>query len=300
MIEKIKADFFKSDSTPFESSDYYVFFGYNRHSNFKRFLDKEKFYPHIFCDSFSKITTRERNTISFDRELFLSLCKTNNILRSEIETIAIDYYTSIFKSKIKKFVIRTKEDRTSNLKMYNVPCGKYYNYSLNTSNIATDLLLCPYDLFKFCNKECPHFEYSSVGLTDEYDYYRTKIPAFYFDSVHYSKRHEFLLLLKYILENYKMSEMSKKLGEIYFQEIKGMLNEQIRIDHIRKEKTQTKKTRQLKAEFKPTQAEKDMYRKACKLYHPDKNPNGEEIFKIINKAYKEGNIALLRKYSSIT
>ncbi len=299
MTQKIKDDFFKSDSTPFESSDYYIFFGYNRHSNFKRFLDKEKFYPHIFCDSFSKITTRERNTISFDRELFLSLCETSNIVRNEIEEIAIEYYSSVFKAKIKKFIVITKENRISNLKIYNIPCGKYYNYSLNTYNIANDLLLCPYDLFKFCNKECPYFEYSRVGLTDEFDYYKTKIPAFYFDNIHYTKRHEFLLLLKYILENYKMSDMSKKLGKIYYQDIKDMLNEQIKIDHIKNEKAKNKNTHKIKAEFKPSQAEKDMYRKACKLYHPDKNPNGEEIFKIINKAYKEGNVSILKKYSSL-
>ena len=42
-----------------------------------------------------------------------------------------------------------------------------------------------------------------------------------------------------------------------------------------------------------------MYRKACKLYHPDKNPKGEEIFKIINKAYQEGDVSILKKYSTI-
>lgn len=301
MIEKIKKDFFNTiKSNPFESSYYYKFFGYTRHSSFKRFLDKEKYYPHIYCDSFSKINIRERNTISFDRKLFVQLCQINNILKKEVEDIAIEYYSFLSKSKIKHFTIRTKEDRGSTLKMYNVPCGKYYTYSLNTYNLAKDLLLCPYDVYKFCSEDCRSIEYVSVGITNEYRDYSEKFPCYYFDHTFYTERHEFLLLLTMIIENYKMSDISKQLAKIYYKDIKEMLMEQIKIDHKRNERTESKRKHREKKEFNPSKAVKDMYRKACKLYHPDKNDQGEEIFKIINKAYHEGNLSILKKYSSIT
>lgn len=300
MIEKIKKDFFnKTGFPPFESSDYYKFFGYTRHSSFKRFLDKEKYYPHIFCDSFSKINIRERGTISFDRKLFVQLCQMNNILVKEVEDICIDYYSLMSKAKIKHFVVRTKADIGSTLKMHGVPCGKYYTYSLNTYNIAKDLLLCPYDLHKFCNEDAGYFEFVSAGVTNQYGGYSHKIPYYHFDHTHYTRRHEFLALLKIIINGFKMSEISKRLAVIYYNDINEMLGEQIKIDHIKAERVKNKNLQKEKMVFNPSQSFKDMYRKACKLYHPDKNPKGEEIFKIINKAYQEGNIAILKKYSSI-
>lgn len=302
MINKIKTDFFKSIGLPpFESSDYYVFFGYTRHSSFKRFLDQEKFYPYIFCDSYSKINVRERKTISFDRELFIQLCEINNLLTKEIEDICIEYYSSKSRIRIEYFTIRKKTDALSSLEMYTVPCGKYYTYSLNTYNMAKDLLLCPYDLYKYISKELSgQFKYVSANVTNRYSDYGVKIPFFHFDHTHYNIRNEFLALVKNIADNYPMSDISKRLAELYYKDIKKMLFEQIRIDHLRSEKVENQRKQKEKKEFNPSQSVKDMYRKACKLYHPDKNPNGEEIFKIINKAYQEGNIAILKKYSSLT
>jgi hypothetical protein len=55
MIEKIRKDFFKiTNQSVFQSTDYFAFFGYSQHYNFKRFLDKEKYYPEIIFDSYSK------------------------------------------------------------------------------------------------------------------------------------------------------------------------------------------------------------------------------------------------------
>ena len=131
MIEKIKKDFYYENFwEQFQSSDYFKFFGYTRHSSFKRFLDNEKYYEHIWCESWSKINTRERNTISFDRELFVKLCQLKNILVQEVEQIAVEYYSSQFKKRILNFRVRTKADIGSPLQMYNVPMGKYYTYSL--------------------------------------------------------------------------------------------------------------------------------------------------------------------------
>jgi hypothetical protein len=296
MIEKIKSDFYKKTwNNPFESSDYYKFFGYSRHSSFKRFLDQEKYYSDIFLDSFSKINKRERNTISINRKLFVELCQINNCLVKEVEDIAIEYFSSQFKVKINYFEVRLKNNLEKHLKMRSVPCSLYYTYSLNTYNIAKDLQLCPYDLYKFCSTDCGHFEYVLAGITNQYEDYSNKIPFYHFDHTHFYHRNEFLILLEMIMKNYKMSNLSKRLAQIYYLEIKQMLIKQIRIDHLKKEKSEKAKIQKDRKEFNPSQTIKDMYRKACKLYHPDKNPKGEEIFKIINKAYHEGNIAILKK-----
>lgn len=300
MIEKIRKDFFKiTNQSVFQSTDYFAFFGYSQHYNFKRFLDKEKYYPEIIFDSYSKVNNRLVNSISISRKLFVELCQLNNCLVKEVEDICVEYYSSEFKKKISHFVVRTKSDIGSPLKMYNVPCGKYYTYSLNTYNIAKDLLLCPYDLYKFCSEDAGYFEFVSAGVTNEYSDYSKKIPCYYFDHIHYTRRHEFLALLKMIMDRFKMSDISKRLSEIYYNSIREMLREQIKIDHIKKEKVEKQRKLKEKIEFNPSQTAKDMYRKACKLYHPDKNPNGEETFKIINKAYHEGNLTILKKYSSI-
>lgn len=302
MIDKIKSDFYKhSGLDPFESADYYSFFGYSKHTNFKRFLDKEKFYPEICCESYSKVNTRTRSSISFSRKLFMELCKINNCLVKEVDEICIDYYSTQSRKRIEYFTVNTKTFKSTSLNMYNVPCGQYYTYSLNTYNLAKDLLLCPYDLYKFCSVELKnHFKYLRASVTNQFSDYYEKIPYFHFDSTNYDLRNEFLALIKMVIERYEMSDMSKRLAEIYYNEIKKMLYKQIRIDHLKNEKVEKQRKHKEKKEFAPPQLLKDMYRKACKLYHPDKNPNGEEIFKIINKAYHESDYTTLRKYSSAT
>ena len=300
MIEKIKKDFYYENFwEQFQSSDYFKFFGYTRHSSFKRFLDNEKYYEHIWCESWSKINTRERNTISFDRELFVKLCQLKNILVQEVEQIAVEYYSSQFKKRILNFRVRTKADIGSPLQMYNVPMGKYYTYSLNTYNMAKDLLLCPYDVFKFFNEESHSIRFIKAGLTNEFKADAIKIPFLSCDHTYYASRYEFLLALKLIIKKYKMSEVSKKLAAVYYGYIKEMLDEQTKIDQLKKEKYNKIKREKEKKAFNPSANVKDMYRKACKLYHPDKNPKGEEIFKIINKAYQEGDVSILKKYSTI-
>ena len=42
----------------------------------------------------------------------------------------------------------------------------------------------------------------------------------------------------------------------------------------------------LKPEANTLEAVKTAFRKACKMYHPDINPNGEELMKLINAAYE--------------
>ena len=42
----------------------------------------------------------------------------------------------------------------------------------------------------------------------------------------------------------------------------------------------------LKPESNTAEALKAAYRKACKRYHPDLNPQGEELMKLINAAYE--------------
>jgi len=298
MIHKIKKDFaYTSFMDEFQSSDYYKFFGYSRHSSFKRFLDQETFYPYIWCDSFSKINTRKRQTISFDRKLFIELCYKKNKITKEIEDIIVDYYSSDFINRIDTFKIRTKSDIGSSLKMYNVPCGKYYTYSLNTYNLSNDLLICPYEVFKFLDKENYSCSYVKTGFIKESN--NCNVPYFSFDHINFNQRHEFLAVIEFIIKNFELSHISKRLADLYYKQIKKMLLEQIKIDHLKKEKYENKKRQKEKELFTPSAEIKDMYRKACKLYHPDKNPNGEEIFKIINNAYKESNIKILKKYSTI-
>lgn len=300
MIDKIKNDFYyKGIFDEFKSSDYYTFFGYSRHSSFKRFLDQEVYYPNIWCESWGKVKERTRNAISFDRKLFLKLCQLKKCLVKEVEDIAVEYYSDDFKKRIQTFQIRKKNDDRGSLNIYNIPCGKYYTYSLNTVNLANDLLLCPYELFKFISDGGFYFEFMRCGITNEYRENYKKIPYFTFDNVKYQQRNEFLALVNIVLANFEMDHISKRLAKIYFQLIKEMLNEQIRIDHLREEKVEQKKKHRFKKVFNPSSAVKDMYRKACKLYHPDKNPEGEEIFKIINEAYHSGNVSILKKYSSI-
>jgi len=292
-IDRIKELFYmKETNYPFPSNELYMFFGFNRHNNFIRILKNDKYSSEITIKPWSKINYRSSIVYYVTRNLFYILCQKYIKDYTAITDVYFEYKQSSLKSKILNFNNHSKKEYIFRLNVYEKIKGFYYTYSLNTLNIAKDLDIDIYDLYKFCSLNfCPKYKYGSAKCTNENrNSYEASYPYYSYDNLYHNNRLVFLELLKIIKEKYDLSDFQKKIITVYIELIKQMLDKQYEYDIKEHRNTNDKKWIKYSFSFKPIltkeqQTEiKCIYRKAAMLCHPDKNMNGEETFKELNIA----------------
>lgn len=293
--ERIKELFFlEATNYPFPSNELYLFFGFTRHDNFIKFLNKKDEYSNeITCKPWENVHLRRGNVYYITRDLFYTLSQKYLKDYSIINEIYLDYKHTILKSKILVFKNYLKSEYVHRIYRNKIK-GHFYTYSLNTLNIAKDLNINVYDLFKFCSTDfCLNYGYQSAKCTNEYETkYEAAIPFYSFDHIQHENRDLFIQLLNVIKNKYKLSDFQKQILELYTKLIKQMLDKQLEYDfkeHRRGKKISTFTHKHFLT--KEQQAGmKIIYRKAAMLCHPDKNKDGEEIFKELNMANKNNNL----------
>lgn len=300
MIEEIKIKMLNTDlKHPFSSGDFFRFFNYSRHRNFKRHLDNPKFYKHLIFNDYGKVVSRTAETISMDREIFLKICKHRKIDTSGL----MDSYFQYHKDRVKKsteYFPDLKKGENHTLNMYNRPAGKYYSHSLNTINLSEAILADPFDIYKFCvtNLKWEHSAYRA-GVIDPLLYKgKDNIPFLSYDNIDIDFRLSFYNLIRLIREQYPLNKNQKELAENYSVCIKALIDKVIGIEH--KKRFNKQKAISLKAKEIPIWVDikklKASLREGAKLFHPDKNPEGLELFKEFNKHYMNRDI---KKMSSM-
>lgn len=297
-FQKIKEDFFKIDDVmPFSSNEYFSFFGFANHSTFKRFLNNEKYYSETWHYAFRKINTRKSNVFTFSRKLFLEICKLKYIDTNDFENYYLEYKEQIIKKKTSIFFNLKKASFLFGYEYFS-PAGKYFGYSINSMNLCEFIEIDHFDFIKyFCENASYSIDFYETRFKAKNNFSNLCYPYYHFNSSNFNKRNNFLLLLKKIKEDFPLTELQKKLLNIYYKYIKIMLEKQTSFEMSAKEKKESylKFKEKQKQNLKDPKV-KDLYRKLSMMYHPDKNPEGEEIFKEINEAYKNNDIITLRKY----
>jgi hypothetical protein len=291
-IDRIKELFFSTNTKyPFPSNELYIFFGFNRHDNFIRMLNKDKYNLEINRKPWEKINHRRRVVYYLTRNLFYILCQ--NFLKDydAITQIYLDYKRDIFKSKILNFIFEKRY--VFSVSMSRKIKGHYHTYKLNTLNLSGDLDINTYDLFKFCSIEfCSKYRYTSARCTHEYGFNGEAASPYYeFDDS------EFKELLKIIFKKFKLTDFQKLVIKIYSDFIKQMLDKQVEYDFKEyRRRTVTLKFNYIPNLTKEQKAEmKIIYRKAAMLCHPDKNKDGEEIFKNLNNANENNDLLKVKE-----
>ncbi|WP_318959371.1 hypothetical protein [Lishizhenia sp.] len=289
MIEEIKTSMLNVDlEFPFSSGDYFKFFNYSFHRDFKRYLDKPKFYKNLVFNEFEKVVSRSAETISMNREIFLEICKHRKIDTSEF----IDSYFQYHKERVRKsteFFPNLKKDEKHTLNMFNRPAGKYYSHSLNTINLSKAILVDPFDLYKFCVTTLKWSNAArNAGVLNSLLYTpEDNIPFLAYDSIESEYRLSYYNLLRLILEEYPLTDIQKELLVHYQSCIKELINRVVAIEH--KKRFYRDKALALKAQETPVWVDdrrlKASLRAGAKLFHPDKNPEGLELFKTFNQYY---------------
>lgn len=296
--EEIKSKFLNLENYHcFSSIRFYEFFGFKNHYNFKRFLKSEKFIGEIYLWGFEKNNERKVDTFLFSRKLFLEICKLKHIDTNDFENYYVEYKEQIIKKKTSLFFNLKKASYLFGYEYFS-PAGKYFNYSLNTMNLCEFIEIDHFDFIKyFCENASYSIDFFETNFKARNNFSNPCFPYYHFNSSNFNKRNNFLLLLKKIKEDFPLTELQKKLLNIYYKHIKIMLEKQTSFEMSAKEKKESylKFKEKQKQNLKDPKV-KDLYRKLSMMYHPDKNPEGEEIFKEINEAYKNNDIITLRKY----
>jgi hypothetical protein len=305
-IERIKELFFSTITNyPFPSSELYLFFGFSRHNNFIRVLNKEEYKSDVTIKPWEKVQQRRSGVYFITRNLFYIFCQKflkdyNNITQAYLE-----YKREALKSKILNFAFYKKPEYPK-LDICKKLKGHFYTYNLNTLNISKDLNVDVYDLFKFCSLEfCSKYDYKSARCTNEYGMDReAAYPYYSFDDIKHETRYLFIKLLETVFEKYKLTDFQKQVIKIYSGFVKLMLEKQVVFDIKEHRREKKQKTFTFYFNYKPAltkeqKAElKVIYRKAAMLCHPDKNKNGEEIFKNLNNANKNNDLQKVKEIFS--
>lgn len=296
--ERIKELMFSKETKYcFPSNELYLLFGFSRHNNFLKLLNNDKEYSkYILSKPWEKINYRKSSVYYITRELFFLLYHRYFTDCNFVDGLFLDYKTTLLKSKIEKFEYYSKHAYIPNSAVITKIKGHFYTYNLNTLNIANELNIDAYDLFKFCSTEfCNKVGYERAQCTNAYGHkYEAAIPYYSFDHIYHEKRHLFIELLNILKTKYKLTDFQKQLLHLYSSLIKKMLEKQLEFDI--KEQRRPKKPKIYTFQFNPvlTKEEKDelknLFRKAAMLCHPDKNENGEDIFKELNEANKNNNL----------
>src|SRR5690554_5528045 len=219
-----------SEKLPFLSTEVFSFFGYTRHSHFRRFLDNPKFYKNLQFndDCWNIVKDYKRNTVLLDRKIFLYLCRKQKIDTTEFEKWNFEYRTKLIENSTSEFLTIKKGEKHA-LYMWNRPAGKYYNHSLNTINLARAIDVSPFEIYKFCAEELQwNNDNSGAGIMNEYG--RTnavQYPYYHYDNIQSGMRHEYLAIIKRIIDKYPLPDFNKRLAEFYYEAVKKMLMIQI-------------------------------------------------------------------------
>lgn len=288
MNEALKKDFFDIENDfPFLSADYFKFFKYTRHNDFLRYLDQPKFYKNLVFHEFQKINQRSANAVSIDRNLFIQICKHRKIDTTEIEEVYIQFLKVRTKKSTEHFP-NLKKDEKHTLNMYNRPAGKYYAHSLNTINLAEALNLDPYEVYKYCVTEIPwkHGAYNVMVVNSYLFNNKDNIPFLNYDSTDSEYSLSYINLIRLFIKEYPLSALQLELAEHYEKCIIALVKKVYQINHKKAFNRENKQRLKAKViEVFSKQQLKTLLREGAKLFHPDKNPEGLELFKTFNKHY---------------
>ncbi|WP_156033042.1 hypothetical protein [Sediminibacter sp. Hel_I_10] len=298
MIEIIKKKMLDTKlEHPFSSSDFFKFFNYSHHRDFKRYLDNPKFYKKIVFNDYGLVVSRSAETVLLNREMFLIVCEHRKIHDDKI----MSWYYQYCKDKIKKSTEHfpnLKKGEPHTLRMYNRPAGIYYSHSLNTINLSEAIRVDPYDLYKFCAVELQWRHCAVRAEVVNSGMYKggQNIPYLSYDSTDSEYRLSYINLLRLISEEYPLNHRQKKLLKHYKKCIISLVEKVIAIEHKKrfyKEKAShlNKKAIQHYVDIKALKA---TLREGAKLFHPDKNPEGLELFKEFNKHYINRDLGSMR------
>lgn len=256
----------------FPLSQYTELFGYRDKHTFARSV-KAKGYD--LYTRHSIVEQRKGKDYYLSATAFFELLCTHFQKDEEFQQALIDLYHVKYKKNIYKF---KKTNQSVHREIFNeliYAKGIFYNYSLNSLSFAQNVGICPYECYKYCVQ---HFYKRWRCASIDYD---TKIPIFYFDSKEHSERMQFISLINYALNETNISTLQYCKITAYKIAVLELLNKQKEIDD--------QLTDVLRKELKEEEDNlKEIYREACKLYHPDRNksPEAEDIMKQINTFYE--------------
>lgn len=300
-MDALEKDFYSEKRFPFSATNFWHFFNFSRRDNFIRFLLKEQNKKNIIISQKNKLNNRTGTEIFFNRNLFYDLSEKFNINHIAVINLFLNYNYNLLKSKILKFKLYSKKEYIYGLNISSKIKGHFYTYSLNTVNLALDLNIDPFDLFKFCNYEC-NLNISNIFSTCTRGYsYRIEYsyPYFSFDNEIHEKRLEFISLIEQIRAKFQLSSFQKKLIDKYLELIKELLNKQLEFDK-EEERYQEPQNKYYKFNYIQYQKKeltvdekidlKKIYRKAAFLCHPDKIKGKEDVFKELNNANQNNDL----------
>lgn len=265
---------------PFPSSDYWEWLGYSRHASFKRCLEADEFRSKVVWDDCNPQTIgeRKRETVWISRTLFYELVeKKRPEYLPKIDEVFRDGYRKLFLEKNLHFYFtKAKEYRTT--VSAGAVAGHFYTYGLNTKNLAQDLDICPFEVYKFCaTRFCSKYDYGGVRIDG-------LIPFVHFDSQQHSRRYLFLEFLYLFRKEGKLDRLRSIVLDTYIEFVKTLLDKQVDFD-IKAGKMGRKSTPVSKEKI--DEELKKLYRKAVLLSHPDKWPARSHVFLKLQAAWED-------------
>lgn len=284
IVEQIRLDFDKNQRYPFPSTTYWQWLGHSRHSNFKRFLNKEINYDQIVWDECfpNKVNSRRRESIRMSRMFFYQLAvKKHPGLKSFLDELYSSGYAEVFRKNILNFRFTKKKEWRQELNIGAI-AGYFYTYSLNTYNVSKELNICPFELFKFASINfCRAYGFGGTRFINSHT---TPIPLVFFDSLRHQERYKMLLFLDKVYKEFKLSKFQKLILKSYASIIKELIDKQIEYDIQIGRNGLRKKI--VKKRQSPPHEVRMAYLKAAKLCHPDKFPERADIFLKLQSAWE--------------
>jgi hypothetical protein len=295
---KIKELFLSNSEKPFNAKDFYIFFKFTRLTNFRRFITGKTYKAEtVYLNDLSK----NKRELYFSRPLFLKLADIKLDKKDEFDEFYFEYKLNYLKTRLFNFKYTKKKEHRKELEGYINTYGYFYTYSLDTFLLSSFLEICPFDLFKhISNNYAVKFGFTHYTFVHGYYSLREKpIPMFYFNDNQHKERYRFIICLDNLIKEYKLNEFKTRLLKKYRELVFEMLSKQYEYDIIKENAEKKRQNKQTYTNYKtfyynPSQKInlsenelkelKTIYRKAAFLCHPDKNDDGEALFKELNNA----------------